>query len=192
MYRFFDWSPLQNHFSLPRNHFKRFPSLACHCSFDLMVFNNISLLKIADPPYDGFVYLLSLRSVMTINIEVIADLLLLPSCLHSVSFDWIPIWFGFIYSKLVRPWFFGDFSSKIFRPTLNKVHMFWEGHKNLTKFCLIWISFKVQVFWEGHKNLKKIFHLFWHLLSNVKTSGWFFHILWPFQKTSTFNEIQIK
>ena len=163
-----------------------------------MVFNNISLLKIADPPYDGFVYLLSLRSVMTINIEVIADLLLLPSCLHSVSFDWIPIWFGFIYSKLVRPWFFGDFSSKIFRPTLNKVHMFWEGHKNLTKFYLIWISLNVLVFWKGHKiwknhplvltllskcqNKWEIFFKFCGLLSKSIQLGDFLIFLWPSQK----------
>ena len=139
-----------------------------------MVFNNISLLKIADPSYDGFVYLLSLRSVMTINIEVIADLLLLPSCLHSVSFDWIPIWFGFIYSKLRNRWghdFLEIFHQRLLRPTLCKVHMFWEGHKNLTKIFLIWISFKVQVF------------KFCGLLSKSIQLGDFLIFLWPSQKT---------
>ena len=43
---------------------------------------------------------------------------------------------------------------------------------------------KVKTFWEGYKILK-ISHLFWHYCVNVKTSGRFFQILWPSQKTST-------
>ena len=40
--------------------------------------------------------------------------------------------------------------------------------------------------WKGHKIVKTISHIFWRLLSNVKTSGrFFFEFLWSFQKTWT-------
>ena len=53
--------------------------------------------------------------------------------------------------------------------------------KDFSNTYRVWV--KIKTLWEGHKLWKKIFLLFWHILSNVKTSGRF---LWPFQKNHFF------
>ena len=62
--------------------------------------------------------------------------------------------------------------------------------KNLSKIVI-----KVKTLWKGHKIWKNIppfltKQLF--LLSSVKTSGRFFQILWPFQKSWTLHYIELK
>ena len=45
---------------------------------------------------------------------------------------------------------------------------------------------KVKTLWEGHKIWKKISHLFWGLLSSVKTNGIFFQIFVAFSENLNF------
>ena len=54
-----------------------------------------------------------------------------------------------------------------------------------------WIFCKIHIFWEGHKNLSKSSTNFWLQYIQSKVSGRFRKILWPSQNTWTLNEVSI-